>query len=89
MAGLLPGFIIAFWVYDLGAILDWSGLMAFLGVMAACPIIWLGTKLLYNEPSPYENMWTRPIIAWVIVVISVIFFFLNLALLIKETVEVL
>ena len=89
MAGLVPGFVIGFFVYDLGTILDWAGLMSFLGVIVAVPLLWLGTKLLYNEPSPYENFWTRPVNAWIIVVIGVVFFFLNLTLLIKESVEVL
>ena len=89
MAGLIPGFIIAFFIYDLGTIFDWAGLMSFLGVIVAVPLLWLGTKLLYNEPSPYENIWTQPVYAWIIVVIGIVFFLLNLTLLIKESVEVL
>jgi hypothetical protein len=82
---VLP-FMIAFFVYDLGFILDWTGLIAFLGTMSGVPLIFLGARKLLKTKSPYERSYvTTNGAAWGVVVLGIVLLIACFILLLMDT----
>lgn len=74
--------IVSFLVYNLGTILDWTGLIGFLAFLVATPLFHLALRHMVAGRSPYDAYF-NPVLSWVIVIGNALLFFtvigLNLA----------
>ncbi|OMJ92823.1 hypothetical protein SteCoe_4365 [Stentor coeruleus] len=66
--------IVSFLVYDLGTILDWTGLFGFLGFLIATPLFHLALRHMVAGESPYDAYFNIGL-SWAIIIVNAFLFF--------------
>lgn len=71
LTSCIPAFVIAFFVHDLGHILDWTGLFGFYLMLCIIPVLHIATRGLVPGKSDYDT-WADPLVSLLITATSVV-----------------
>ena len=72
LAVCLPGFVIAFFVYDLGFLLDIFGIIVLVGLGVFIPLMSISSRKIIPQLGDYDNYFGTSVWAWFVFISSMI-----------------